>query len=150
MGTEPKPNEPYIDEGKDLPKQKMPAATLKLVEEGWAIKSEIDALNAKLKKVNEKLIDKHKDCSLVVPGLCRCPITASVTVGFDDSKENVEGVKGIFGDEHKQYLERKVVHSPTSALKAIAKDPTHKLYKKVAKFLKVKIADYGIRWSTAK
>lgn len=151
MASQPEPNTPYIDMGKDLPKQKMPAATLKLVEKGWDIKTRMDALNAELKEINGKLIEKHQECSLVVPGVCRCPIAASVTVGInDDSPENVEGLKAIFGKELKKYLPRKVSFVPTTALKAIAKDPTHALYRKVCKFLQIKVSDYGIRWSTAK
>ncbi len=150
MAKKPEPTEPYIFLGKDVDTQPLPGSTEDLLREGWKIKTKLDTLKAELKGIEEKLIEKHQECSLVIPGLCRCPIATSVRVSFDDTDQNVEGLKNLFGELHRDYVKREVKHSATPALNKIAKDPAHKMYQKVAKFLNINWGAYGIKWNTSK
>jgi hypothetical protein len=144
------PNEPYISFGKDIPTQPLPGSAEELMRQGWVLKTKIDALTADLKCINKQLTAKYQECSLVIPELCRCPISTSVRVSLDDKKENVEGLRTLFGDMFNTYVKRAVVYSPTKALSDICKDPSHKLYAKVSRFLDVKWSEYSIKWNTPK
>ena len=144
------PNEPYISFGKDIPTQPLPGSAEDLMRAGWEIKTKIDNLTAELKAINAQLTGKYQECSLVIPELCRCPISTSVRVTLDDKKENIEGLRKLFGDLFATYVKRSVTHTPTKALVEIAKDPTHKLYPQVDKLLDIAWSKYAIKWTTPK
>lgn len=143
-----KPNTPYIDFGKGQPTKAMTPATKKLVDDGWELKRRVDELNAELKVINKKLIDKHPGVSLVVPGQCRCPIARSTSVKVKESGLDV--LKDIFKRKLGDFVKKTITHSPTSELKAIVADSEHELHDEVIDTVDVSHGAYGIKWNTAK
>lgn len=94
-------------------------AEIQLVMQGWALKKEIDELEAQLKEISAKLIEAHGvGASLVVHGVCRASITEREAVKIQDA----ERLKKVLGARFSDLVQVVVTYKPEPRLVEMACD----------------------------
>ncbi|MDW8399833.1 MAG: hypothetical protein RMK90_14865 [Acetobacteraceae bacterium] len=110
------------------------AASVRLLLEGWALKGQIEALEAQLRAVNERLIEAHgAGATLIATGVCRATITARESVSIEDA----ERLKGVLGFRFSDLVRTQVSYKPEGRLLEMAADGDEPLAPAIRACLKV-------------
>jgi hypothetical protein len=89
------------------------AATIRLVMQGWALKKQLDELDAQLKAIHAQLIEAHGvGASLIVRGLCRASIAEREAVRIKDA----ERLKAVLGERFTDLVKVEVAYKPEQRL----------------------------------
>lgn len=104
-----------------------------LLEHGWEIKREIDALESELKEINRRFVEGFgSGTSLVIPGVCRVSIAERESVKITNDKK----LREVLGDQRfDDLVNTKVSYSPTEKLIEMSCDVDNPLAKQVRKYL---------------
>jgi hypothetical protein len=95
------------------------AATIRLVMQGWALKKQIDELDAQLKAIHAQLIEAHgAGTSLIVRGVCRASISEREAVRITDA----ERLKAVLGERFTDLVKVEVAYKPEQRLIDMACD----------------------------
>jgi len=127
----PLPSGEYLDRasGETKPLQRN---TLKLILEGWDIKKKIDDLEARLKDINQHLIDGYgAPASLVMRGICRVAVAERTSVKIADES----GLRALLGARFDDLVTTKTSYAPTDKLQDIASSADDPLSKPLRKLL---------------
>lgn len=136
---------PHIDYGDDC-RQAMNKTQQKLVEEGWRIKCELDALQKRLKHLNGQLLEKFgPGVKLVMPGVTSVNLVESSTVSISD----VDKLGDSCGSYIEEYMETVTSYKPTAKLKTIAFDEKHEDHDHVTECITIKTSE-SVKWLAAK
>lgn len=119
------------DGGEILP---LDAASIRLVMQGWALKKQIDALEAELKAINAQLIEAHGvGASLIVHGVCRASISEREAVRIRDA----ERLKQVLGSRFTDLVKTEVSYKPEQKLIEMACDADEPLQSAIGACLTV-------------
>ncbi len=104
------------DGGEVLP---LDAASIRLVMQGWALKRQIDELDAQLKGIHAQLIEAHGvGASLIVHGVCRASIAEREAVRIKDA----ERLRAVLGGRFEDLVRTEVAYKPEAKLIEMACD----------------------------
>ncbi len=118
------------------------AETVRLLIDGWRIKGEMDALQARLDEINARLIEAHgTGVALIATGICRASIASRERVSIAD----VERLRAVLGFRFTDLVRTETVYKPEQKLLEMAVDGDEPLQPAIGACLKIGKSE-GVTW----
>jgi hypothetical protein len=126
----------------DGQEQRLDAATIRKVMEGWALRQQMEDAKERLDAINAALLEQHgPGCALVVTGLCRASLVERQTVKIDDAQRLQDVLGGRFGD----LVRESVTYKAEGKLIEMAADADSPLQPEIASCLSVQTSQ-SVTW----